>query len=226
MPSLTRATLTTRIQLLINDPSAQRFTAAQYQDEIQKAQERFVLDTRALTDNTTETPVADQAAYNLPTDVLDVKRMAHRGLPLRRISKFELDRYTGQDWTDDKGTPKFYYVDLDPNNKKYSLYPIPQGQDAVSNSIAIEYIKLPPALSADASIPLDGHTLMVAYHDALAYKAAATLLDIFPTQESIVMSQRYEKHYSDLVSHCIETFKALSVTQPVRMRGGRYHGEL
>jgi len=195
------------------------------QDEIQKAQEWFVLETRALTDNTTDTSVADQAAYDLPSDVLDIKRMAHKGLELRRISKFELDRYTGQDWTDDKGTPKFYYVDLDPNNKKYYLYPIPQGEDAGAN-VAVEYIKLPPALSSDSSTPFDGHTLMVAYHDALAYKAAATLLDIQPTQESIVMAQRYEKRFDELVSHCIETFKALSATQPIRMRGGRNVGEL
>lgn len=211
--------------MLINDPSAQRFTASQIQDEIQKAQERFVLDTRCLTDNVTDTSVADQAAYDLQSDVLDIKRIAHKGLELKRISKFELDRYTGQDWSDDTGTPKYYYVDLDPNNKKYYLYPIPQGNDAGAN-LAVEYIKIPPSLSSDSSVPLDSHTLLVPYHDALAYKAAATLLDILPRQEEVFMIQRYEKHYNDLVSHCIETFKALAVTQPLRMRGGRYHGEL
>lgn len=225
MPSLTRADLVSRIQLLINDPSAQKFTAAQVQAEIQKAQEWFVLDTRCLTDNVTDTSVADQAAYDLQTDCLDIKRLAHKGLELKRISKFELDRYTGQDWTDDKGTPRFYYVDLDPNNKKYSLYPIPQGNDAGVN-LAQEYIKIPPSLSSDSSVPLDSHTLLVPYHDALAYKAAATLLDILPDQAALVMIQRYEKKYEQYVSHCIETFNALSVTQPVRMRGGRYPSEL
>lgn len=151
--------------------------------------------------------------------------MAHKGLDLKRISKFELDRYTQQDWTDDKGTPRYYYVDLDPNNKKYGLYPIPKDADAGAN-VAIEYIKIPPSLSADSSVPLDSHTLLAPYHDALAYKAAANLLEIYPTQETIVMAEKYEAKYKDYVSHCIETFKGLSITQPVRMRGGRYHGEL
>lgn len=211
--------------MLIGDPSGQRFTSSQVQDEIQKAQEWFVLDTRALTDNVTDTSVADQASYDLQSDCMDIKRLAHKGIPLKRISKFELDRYTGQDWSDDTGTPHFYYVDLDPNNKKYYLYPIPQGNDAGAN-LAQEYIKLPPALSSDSSVPLDGHTLMVAYHDALAYKAAVNLLDIDPTQETIVKSQRYEQKYQGYVSHCIETFKSLAEAMPVRMRGGRYHGEI
>jgi hypothetical protein len=211
--------------MLIDDPSGDRFTDSQVQDEIQKAQEWFVLDTRCLTDNVTDTSVADQAAYDLQSDVLDIKRIAHKGLELKRISKFELDRYTGQDWSDDSGTPKYYYVDLDPNNKKYYLYPIPKGEDAGAN-LAVEYIKIPPTLSSGSSVPLDSHTLLSPYHDALAYKSASSLLDINPSQETIVKSQRYEKKYSDLVAHCIETFKALSITQPVRMRGGRYHGEL
>lgn len=214
-----------RVQLLINDPSAQRFTSSQIQSELQKAQEWFVLDTRCLTDNVTDTAVADQASYDLQSDCLDIKRLAHKGLELKRVSKFELDRYTGQDWSDDKGTPRLYYVDLDPNNKKYYLYPIPQGEDAGAY-LAQEYIKIPPTLSSDSSVPLDSHTLLAPYHDALAYKAAATLLDILPDQQSVAMIQRYEKKYEQYVSHCIETFKALSVTQPVRMRGGRYHGEL
>lgn len=211
--------------MLIGDPSAQRFTAAQVQAEIQKAQEWFVLDTRCLTDNVTDTSVADQASYDLQSDCLDIKRLAHKGIELKRISKFELDRYTNQDWSDDKGTPKYYFVDLDPNNKKYSLYPIPQGEDAGAN-LAQEYIKIPPALSSDSSVPLDSHTLLVPYHDALAYKSAANLLGILPDQQAVAMIQIYESKYKDYVSHCIETFKALSVTQPVRMRGGRYHGEL
>lgn len=192
------------------------------QDRIQEAQERFVLDTRVLTDNVTDTSVADQQEYALQSDVLDIKRMAHKGIELKRISKFDLDMYTGQDWTDDKGTPRYYYVDLDPNNKKYGLYPIPQAGDAGAN-LAIEYIKIPPTLSSDSSVPLDGHTLLTPYHNALAYWAAKELLAMNPSQENMVRVQSYWKRYEDEVSHCIETFKHMAQSATWRMYGGRYH---
>jgi len=222
MPNLTRADLVSRVGDLIQDPDNTRWTAGQKQSRLEEAQEQFVLDTRALVDSTTATPITDQQEYALPSDVLDINRLAHRGLELQRISKFDLDFYSSQDWTADKGTPKYYYVDLDPNNKKYGLYPIPQGEDAIASSLVIEYIKIPPVLSSDSSVPLDSHTLMIPYHMALAYYAARQLLLADPTQENIVKAVAYGREYETFVTKCINVFRHLSETQPLRFKGGRY----
>lgn len=222
MPSQTRATLTTLVSLLIDDPSNQRFTTTQVQDKIQEAQERFVLDSRVLRDSVTDTTVTGTQEYALQTDVMDIIRMAHKGVELIRISKADLDFYTTARWDQTNGTPKYYYVDLDPNNKKYGLYPIPESGDAGAN-LAIEYVKIPPTLSGDSSVPLDGHTLLTPYHNSLAYWAAKELLMINPSEENLVRVKQYTDRYNDEISNCIETFKHLEQSQGWRMKGGRYH---
>jgi hypothetical protein len=221
VPSQTRATLTTLTSLLIGDPANSQFSTTQVQDKIQEAQERFVLDTRVLTDNATDSIVDGTSEYNLPSDVLDIKRLAVNGIELDRVSRFQIDLEKAGNWSADAGTPQKFYVDLDPNNKKLRLYPIPQAGDVGTNNIAIEYIKLPPTLSADASVPLDGHTLLIAYQNALAYWAAKELLTINPSQENIARFSAYQKKYDDLVSHCIETFKHLAEDQRWRFRSVR-----
>lgn len=220
MPSQTRSGLTTLVSLLIDDPANQQFSTTQVQDKIQEAQERFILDTRALTDNVTDTSVAGTQEYALQSDVLDIKRIAHNGIQLIRQSKFDIDLMRQANWSSDTGTPKWYYVDLDPNNKKYGVYPIPQAGDAGAN-LAVEYIKIPPTLSADGSVPLDGHTLLAPYCNALAYWAAKELLIINPTQERLVKITQFTRMYEDLVSHCIETFRHLAEPQQWRMRSVR-----
>lgn len=221
MPSMTRGTLTTLVGELIGDPSNTRWSATQVQDRIQQAQEYFVLDTRCLVDTQTETVVDGQSEYDLPTDCLDITRVTHKGTKLGRISKFELDSYMSGDWSADGGTPALYYVDLDPNNKKLVLYPTPGSGDAGANLVE-EWVKIPPTLTTDSSVPLDGHTLLAPYHSALAYKAASYLLHVLPDEKSVKMAADYEAQYKDLVSQCIETFKQMGQTTPMRMRGGRY----
>lgn len=220
MPSMTRANLVTRIGQLINDPSDQRFTASQKQDEIQKAQEMFVLDTKCLKDVSTITIVSGTNSYALPTDILDVMRVAHKNLKLERLSEYELDVIFNADWTVTTGTPTKYYIDLDPNNQKIILYPIPQSADAGAN-LTIEYIKIPPTLSSDSSVPLDSHTLLIPYHDALAYWAAASLLSILPDQAALVEMGQYMKKYDEYVEHCINTFKGLEQSRPINIYYGR-----
>jgi len=172
-------------------------------------------------DATTTTVVDGTSEYDLPTDVLDITRMAHKGIKLRRVSKFELDSLYQSDWSTLSGTPASYYVDLDPNNKKFRLYPIPGGTDAGVN-LAIEYIKIPPELTNDGAVPWDGHTLMAPYHMAIAYWASADLLKQNPDAARAAKINVFEKEYEKMVDHCIETFRALAQTSPLRMRGGRY----
>ena len=223
MPSMTRATLLSTVGSLTGDPNHTRFTSALKLDRIQEAQERFVIDTNVLKDvNSTITTVAGTASYDLPTDILDVMRVSHKNIKLTRKSKYDLDVESGTDWSEDTGTPQSYYIDLDPNNKKIVLYPIPEGSDAGANLI-IEYVKIPPTLDTDAAVPFDGHTLMAPYSMAIAYWASSKLLLIRPDQQALVMSSGYEKQYRELVADCIDRFKQMYETAPMRMRGGRYH---
>jgi hypothetical protein len=220
MPSMTRATLVSRISLLVNDPSDQRFTAAQKQAEIEKAQEQFVIDTRCLKDVLAITVVDGTAEYALPTDIFDVMRVAHKGLKIESVSAYELDLLYKSDWSVTRGTPTRYYIDLDPNNKKIHFFPIPQAADAGAN-MTMEYLKIPPALSADGSIPLDGHTLLTPYHDAIAYWAAASLLNILPDQSALVMISQYENKYIKYVDACIENFDSMGRQRPLNIYRGR-----
>jgi hypothetical protein len=204
----------------VNDPSERRFTAVQKQAEIEKAQEQFVLDTRCLKDVFSITIVAGTSEYDLPSDIFCVLRAAHQGKKIESISAYELDILYNSDWTSLEGTPTKYYVDLDPNNKKLRFFPTPAAADAGANT-TLEYIKIPPALSADASIPLDGHTLLTPYHDALGYWAAASLMGILPDQGALVMISRYQREYQNLVDKCIETFKSMGEQLPINIYRGR-----
>jgi hypothetical protein len=222
---MTRSDLVTRIGLLINDPANQRFTEAQKQAEIEKWQEQFVLDTRCLKDVASETVVAGTSEYSLPSDIFAVLRVAHKGIKIESVSAYELDVLRNADWRTTTGTPTRYYVDLDPNNKKIRLYPIPEAADVGAN-LTIEYIKIPPALSSDSSVPLDSHTLLTPYHDAIAYGAASSLLNILPDQASIVMIGQYESKYKQAVSDCISMFVGMGEQRPINIYRGRNPGNL
>lgn len=220
MPSMTRADLVSRIRILTNDPSDKLFTAAVKQGEIEKAQEQFVLDTRSLKDVFSITIVADTSEYSLPTDIFCSLRVAHNGKKLESISAYELDLLYKSDWSILTGTPTKYFVDLDPNNKKIRFFPIPQSGDAGANT-TMEYIKFPPALSSDSSLPLDGHTLLTPYHDAIAYWAAQSLLGINPDQTRVAMIGKYLSEYQKIVDKCIDTFRDMGEQLPMNIYRGR-----
>lgn len=212
-----------RIRDKIGDTNASGsglFTDAEIQDIIQDAQEQFVLDTRALKDVLTQSSAAGTRAYNLPTDILFDLRVAYNGVAIQRTSEFELDTTFYNDFTQQTGTPSKYYVDLDPNNQKFYLFPTPT--IAVTNGIVMEYVKLPPVLSSDSSVPFDGHTLMTPYHAAIVYWASAYLVDSNMTQQNLFNKREWQKEYEKLVNDCAETFKDLEFTKSHRMTGGRY----
>lgn len=161
------------------------------------------------------------AEYALPTDLLDVMRVAHNGLKIEGVSQYELDVLYNSDWTDDTGTPAKYYIDLDPNNKKIHLFPIPTAGDAGTNNLVIEYLKIPPTLTNDSSVPFDSHTLLAPYHDAISYGAASSLLMIRPDQAALVMVGAYEKKYGEYVEKCIEKFRGMGDERPINIYRGR-----
>jgi len=216
-------TIKTFMGRLLSDTRSTRWTAAIKLDAINRAQDRFVLDTRCLKDVKLDSAVADTYEYDLPTDILHIERVVHKGLELIRKSKNYIDSQSSSDWSDDIGTPKYYYADLDPDNKYIRVYPIPQAGDAGANNIEIDYIKDPADLSADSDTPLNSHSLLAIYHPAIAYKAAYELLGMSVSAQNIEKMNRFDYEYNKLVDHCINTWKDNEESTPLRMAGGRYH---
>lgn len=164
--------------------------------------------------------MAGTRAYALPADILFDLRATYNGIALVRSSEFELDKVYYNDWTTQTASqPTNYYVDLDPNNQKLYLFPSPT--TAVTNGIVLEYVKIPPTLSGDSSVPFDSHTLMTPYHNAIVYWAASYLIDSNMTQQNLFNKREWQKEYAKLVNQCVELFKDLEFSKPARMRGGR-----
>jgi len=223
MPSLTRSDLVTRVGELINDPNHTRWSTSQKQERVEEAQERFVVDTRCLINSSSTSVVAGTAEYSLPTDILDIERVTHNGIELTRMSKADFDFYTNRNWASDQGRPERYYVDLDPDNKKIGLYPKPQAADAGSSNLIIDYVQIPTELSSDSSTPFNSHTLLTPYHMAIVYWAAKELLNADMTPENQVKARQYMKEYEDLVAHCVNLFRSMKQSSPMRLKGGRYY---
>jgi hypothetical protein len=226
MPSLTRSDLVTRIGDLVGDPDHTRWTEPKKQQKIDEWQENFIVDTKALKDVLSTPVVSGTSEYDLPTDILDILRASHNGLPLSRTSEYDLDAKSRSNWSLVTGTPTDFYVDLDPDNKKYRLYPIPSTPDA-SYPVIMEYVKIPPSLTTDASVPFNGHTLMTPYHMAIAYGAASDFLKMElrdnPNAQAVALTiSAYGREYDKLKIQCIETFKAMGNAEPIQFARGRY----
>ena len=222
MPALTRLQIQALICDIVNDPSNTRWSAARKQAAIQVAMEMFVEDTRALTDVQSFSVVAADNSYALSTDTLDIIRVTHNGLPLQRMSKFDLDAKTGTNWTLTNGTPINYYVDYTSTNKDIILYPVPQGGDAGTNNLVLEYLKVPPTLSSDSSVPLNSQSLLQPYSMALAYQAATFFLRSSTDPKDWQKAAIFNSLYEEQVSLCREIFRPLNESEPRRLRGGRY----
>ena len=138
------------------------------------------------------------------------------------MGKFDLDIQTGADWTQTSGTPTSYYVDITSTSRVLTLYPKPTSGDVGTNNLVVEYVKVPPTLSSDSSAPLNAQVLLQPYLMALAYFSARDFLIASDDPKDWTKAGQYDKLYKDFVANCIETFKAMQETVPMRMRGGRY----
>lgn len=219
MPNYTRADLVTQVSELIGDTANQQWTAERIQDRLQKAQERFVDDTRCLRDTQTFSIVAGTNTYDLSTDTLDVVRVGISGKSaLTKISKFDLDLAVGGDWTTTAGSPRNYYVDTSSTNTNLTVYPIPQAGDAGTNNLIVDYVKVPPVMSSDSSLPLNGQTLLQPYLDAIAFMAASHILYSSNNPQDWTKASIMAKQYDQKATECIELFNNLSNTTPLRVR--------
>lgn len=203
---MNKGAIKTLVAGFCQDVNQTRF-GTHYDTSIDLACQEFCFDSRSLwKDAPTITTVDADATYDLPTDFWLEKRITHKGLELKPVSRFTLLRDNGDDWSDDKGTPVRYIIDAEEARKAITLYPIPQADDTGAN-IVLTYYPIPTALSADSDTPLNGSSLMAQFHYGIAAKAASIiLLNETVTQEIILKRDQLEDIYQQKVSMAVDRF--------------------
>lgn len=208
-------TMRTQVAAFIGDPDQTRFTAAQYLDAINRAQEQFALETRSLWKDKSWSHAADDADEDLPSDFMWESYVTYDGKELIPISRHELNRQKGDDWASDTGTPTHFIIDPEEAVKKIVLYPIPQE----AKTLIMRYFPLPAALSSDSDTPLNSSALMVQFHIGIAAFAAWLLLLGEEQTPAIVQKRReFERLYADAVSKAVDSFKN-TASAPLELRG-------
>lgn len=205
----------------LGDPNQSRFVPADVLTALNRAQEQFALETRALWKDTTYTSAAADASYALPSDFMFEESVYFNGKLLTALSRRDLAILSPDaDWTTTTGTPTNYIIDPEEATKQLLLYPIPGSNDA-SKTIAMRYFPLPAAMSSDTDVPLNSSALMAQFHIGLCAYAAWLLLAGEELTPSIVQKRRdLLGIYSDSVAKAVDTFKN-TVSAPMRLRGSR-----
>jgi len=202
------------------DPNITKFTADKYNDSLEKAQQQFSMDSKALYKDQSIVVAIDTAAYALASDFMLEKEVVFNGLALLPISRATLQvKKTEERWDDDKGTPKYYIIDPEEGRKTITLYPTPDNVDA-GTSLVLTYYCFPTAMTSDSSIPLNSSTLMVQFHIGLA-AYASWLLMFYLTQTAEIQAKRNELFaiYTAKVAEAIQTF-GNTKSEPLRFHVG------
>jgi len=219
---MNRGEIRTLAAAFVEDPNQTKYNSTKYNDAIEKSQQQFAMDSKALYADSAITMVKDQAAYSLPTDFMYEKAVSLNGLGLEPISRATLDFYrTSERWDDDAGTPKYYIIDPKEASKTITLFPIPNSTDA-GTSLVLTYYPYPAAMTADSDIPLNSSALMLQFHIGIAAYASWLLL-MYLQQSPEIVQKRNEllKTYTDKINDAIQTFGDTKSEQ-LRMKGGRY----
>lgn len=212
---------------LTNDPAHDRYTTSQILTVMNNVLDEWNLEAAVLKDTVTLTTVAGTRSYLLSTltgTPVRFDRVTHLGIELERRDKSWFDLYASDDWSDDTGTPKMYYINVsDPDLQNIYLYPTPQDADAGAN-LVVEYVKRQDTLTATTDIPFNSNTLLYPYHHGIAYRASALLLLRDPTPDARFKASGYQSTASAVLTKVIEVFKEQEKEEPPRLRGGRYFG--
>lgn len=203
---MNRSAIRTLAASFAQDPNQTRYTSTRYNDAIERAQDQFAMDSRALFEDTSWTSVSGVATESLPDDFMYEDFVTYAGLKLIPISRARiLDVSRSSDWTADTGTPTHFIIDPEEASKTLRLYPIPI---ADGDAIVMRYYPKPAAMSADTDTPLNSSALMTQFHMGLAAFAAWILLLSEQSTPQIV-DKRNEllKVYNDAVTKAVDTFK-------------------
>ena len=199
---------------LAGDPSQTRFSD-KYVSCVNRAQEQFAMDSKALFKDTSYTTSSGDSTYDLPTDFILEQSVTYNGYPLKPISRHTLyTLYPGTDWTLLEGTPTHYMIDPEEAVKTLRLIPIPQEAQTAS----MRYFPLPAEVSAVGDIVLNSSSLMAQFHMGIAAFAAWLLLT-FETATPELVEKRRElmKIYQDAVTKAIDTY-GNTKSEALRMR--------
>ncbi len=196
------------------DPNQTRFSG-KFTAAVNRAQEQFALDSKALFKDTSWTTTAGTATLDLPSDFVLEESVHYNGLPLKPVSRRTLAiLYPDQDWTLLEGTPTMYMIDPEEAVKSVRLIPIPQE----AKTVIMRHYPLPASVSASSDVVLNSSTLMVQFHLAIAALTAWFLL-LYETATPEILLKRNElmKIYSDGVTKAVDTF-GNTKSEPLRMR--------
>lgn len=218
-------TLRDQVSLFVGDKDITRYVSADYTRALNRAQEQFALESRALWKDVTWTTVSGTAAYAFSAASADASSnfmwedfVLYDGYELSPISRHELQRLNpGDDWTDEEGQPTHFMIDPEEAQKKIRLYPIPQA----AKTLTLRYYVFPTALVADSDTPLNSSTLMAQFHLGIAALAAWLLLS--GEEQTAAVDAKQAKMlgiYADARDKAIDTFKN-TASMPIKIKGSR-----
>ncbi len=209
---------------LTNDPNHDRYTTSQIDTQLENVQSRWNVAAGIIVDTTTLTVIDGTRTYvlsGLTGTPIAFRRVTHKGLDLGKRSKQWFDLYSGDDWSDDVGTPKLYYIDTDVDGFALVTYPIPQSADAGAN-LVVEYIKQHTPMASASDSPFNSLVYLSPFHYGVAYESAGNLLVQDPDPANAVKVDRYQRMANNAMADLIQSFKALEKEEPMRLSGGRY----
>lgn len=222
---MTLSTLREATSRFVGDKDITRYTSAEYLAALNRAQEQFVLESKALWRDVTWTTVSGTATYAFSAASADISSsfmfedwVTFDGYELAPISRHELQRLNpGDDWTDEEGTPSHFLIDPEEAAKRIRLYPIPQS----AVTLSMRCFVLPTALAADSDTPLNSSALMAQFHIAIAAYAAWLLLLGEETTAGIVEKRRELLDiYTNGRDLAIDTFKN-TMSMGIKIKGSR-----
>lgn len=212
-----RSVMRTTTAELVGDPQQTRYTVARYNTALDRAQEQFAMDSRALWKDTSFTTAAGTATESLQTDFMYEDWVTYDSKELSPISRHDMQRLYGPDWVDTTGEPTNYIIDPEEAVKQIRLWPTP----TEAKTVVIRYYPLPAAMSSDSSVPLNSSSLMAQFHLGLCGFAGWLLL----TSEQMtpqILDKRRElmRTYTDAVNKAISSFKN-TASAGIKIRGSR-----
>lgn len=162
----TRLTFTTSVRRLIDerDSANSHFDDDEIYDYINQAIRLLGAELKWPLQTAEATSVASQAVYTFPENFISLTDIYFDNSNLAILERADLSAISNT-WQDQEaGTPIYAYKS---DNAKVGLYPKPDS-DHAGLTLQIQYIKVPPDLEDDTSIP-DLHT---AFQDCIPFYAA------------------------------------------------------
>jgi len=202
------------------DPDMTRFSG-KYDGALDRAQEQFALDSKALWKDTTWSHAADDADEDLPSDFMWEDWVTYDGVKLAPITRYELLQLHGDDWTTKTAAvPTNFIIDPEEAVKEIVLFPIPQD----AKTLAMRYFPLPASSTTDSDIPLNSSALLAQFHIGLAAYLAWLLLMAEPaTPENATKKRELLDVYNDQVTKATDYFKNTQ-SAGLKIKGTRTYG--